>query len=197
MPLMAAGKILPYLDIPFQHAAPSVLKNMRRPANQEKVLARIGKWRDEVPDLTIRSSFIVGFPGETEEDFTFLLDWLREAKLDRVGCFKYEPVRGATANDLADHVPEAVKDERWARFMEVQQAISAQRLQDKIGKTLMCIIDNTDGEGGADARSMADAPEIDGKVLLRDAGAVAQGDIVAVTIEDADEYDLYGVPVSA
>ncbi len=197
MPLMAEGKILPYLDIPFQHAAPNVLRNMKRPANQEKVLARIAKWRAEVPDLNIRSSFIVGFPGETEEDFTFLLEWLKEARLDRVGCFKYEPVRGAVANGLPDPVAEEVKDERWARFMEVQQAISEQRLRDKIGKTIQCIIDEADGEGGADARSMADAPEIDGKVMLRDAGHVKQGDIVAVTIEDADEYDLYGVPVAA
>jgi ribosomal protein S12 methylthiotransferase len=194
MELMAAGKILPYLDIPFQHASPNVLKNMRRPANQEKVLERIQKWRVAVPDLTVRSSFIVGFPGETEEDFTFMLDWLKEAQLDRVGCFKYEPVRGAVANDLPDPVPEEVKDERWNRFMEVQQNISEERLQRKIGKTMMCIIDEADGEGGADARSMADAPEIDGKVFLRDAEGVKQGDIVSVAIEDADEYDLYGVP---
>ncbi len=196
MALMAAGKILPYLDIPFQHASPTVLKAMRRPASQEKVLGRIQKWRSEVPDLTIRSSFIVGFPGETEEDFAFMLQWLREAQLDRVGCFKYEPVRGAAANELGNPVPEEVKDERWQRFMEVQQAISAERLQQKIGKTILCIVDEADGEGGADARSMGDAPEIDGKVYLRDAERVTQGDIVPVTIEDADEYDLYGVPAA-
>ena len=193
---MAAGKILPYLDIPFQHASPAVLKAMRRPASQEKVLERIRKWRAQVPDLTIRSSFIVGFPGETEEDFAFLLEWLQEAQLDRVGCFKYEPVRGAVANQLGNPVPGEVKDERWQRFMEVQQAISAERLQQKIGKTVLCIIDEADGEGGADARSTGDAPEIDGKVYLRDAGHVNQGDIVPVTVEDADEYDLYGVPAA-
>ncbi len=197
MPLMAEGKILPYLDIPFQHAAPNVLKAMRRPANQEKVLDRIQQWRRDVPDLTIRSSFIVGFPGETDADFEFLLGWMKEAQLDRVGCFKYEPVRGATANDLGNLVPEDVKDERWNRFMEVQQEISEARLQAKIGRTLMCIVDEADGEGGADARSMADAPEIDGKVYLRDAGDIKQGDIVPVLIEDADEYDLYGVAAYA
>jgi ribosomal protein S12 methylthiotransferase len=192
-PLMAAGKILPYLDIPFQHASPGVLKAMRRPANQEKVLDRIHNWRRQVPDLTIRSSFIVGFPGETEADFQFMLDWLKEAQLDRVGCFKYEPVKGAKANDLPDAVPEEIKQERWDRFMEAQQEISAARLQAKVGRTLMCIIDEADGEGGADARSMADAPDIDGKVYLRGASGVQQGDIVPVLIEDADEYDLYGV----
>ena len=197
MPLMADGRILPYLDIPFQHASPRVLKNMKRPANQEKVLDRIGQWRRDVPDLTIRSSFIVGFPGETEEDFTMMLDWLKEAQLDRVGCFKYEPVRGAVANDLPDPVPEAAKDERWHRFMEVQQGISDARQQAKIGTVIDVLIDAVDSEGGADGRSKADAPEIDGKVLLRDAGGVQQGDFVKVLVEDADEYDLYGVPVSA
>ncbi len=197
MALMAAGKILPYLDIPFQHASPAVLKAMRRPASQEKVLGRIQKWRAEVPDLTIRSSFIVGFPGETEEDFSFMLQWLEEAQLDRVGCFKYEPVKGATANALGDAVPEEIKEERWQRFMETQQAISERRLQQKIGKTVQCIIDETDGEGGADARSTGDAPEIDGKVYLRDADGLQQGDIVPVVIEDADAYDLYGVPAAA
>jgi ribosomal protein S12 methylthiotransferase len=185
-------KILPYLDIPFQHASPNVLKNMRRPANQEKVLERIHKWRAQVPDLTLRSTFIVGFPGETEEDFQILLDWLKEAQLDRIGCFKYEAVKGAKANDLPGAVPEEVKQERWDRFMEVQQAISAAKLQHKVGKTLMCIVDEADGEGGADARSMADAPDIDGKVYLRGASSVKQGDIIPVLIEDADEYDLFG-----
>jgi ribosomal protein S12 methylthiotransferase len=193
LPLMADGKILPYLDIPFQHASPRVLKAMRRPANQEKTLDRILSWRKVVPDLTLRSTFIVGFPDETEEDFEMLLQWLREAQIDRAGCFKYEPVQGAVANDLPNAVPEEVKEERWNRFMELQQEISAARLQQKVGKTLMCIIDETDGESGADARSMADAPEIDGKVYLRDADNVKIGDIVSVEIEDADEYDMYGV----
>ncbi len=192
MPLMAEKKILPYLDIPFQHASPNVLKAMRRPANQEKVLDRIKSWRKTVPDLTLRSTFIVGFPGETEQDFQMLLDWLKEAQLDRVGCFKYEPVKGAKANDLPGAVPEEVKQERWDRFMALQRDISAARLQDKVGQTLMCIVDEADGAGGADARSMADAPEIDGKVYLRNAKKVQQGDIVPVLIEDADEYDLYG-----
>jgi len=194
MELMAEGKVLPYLDIPFQHAAPNVLKNMRRPANQEKVLGRIQKWRAMVPDLALRSTFIVGFPGETEDDFEMLLDWLREAQIDRAGCFKYEPVKGAPANDLPGQVPEDVKQDRWNRFMEVQQEISAARLQAKIGRTVACIIDAIDGAGGADARSYADAPDIDGKVYLRDvAEGVQQGDIVQVEVEDADEYDLFGV----
>ncbi|MBU0858386.1 MAG: 30S ribosomal protein S12 methylthiotransferase RimO [Alphaproteobacteria bacterium] len=194
MELMAAGKILPYLDIPFQHAAPNVLKAMRRPANQEKVLTRIQKWRETVPDLTLRSTFIVGFPGETEDDFQFLLQWLREAQIDRAGCFKYEPVKGAPANELPGAVPLEVQQDRWNRFMEVQQEISAAKLQAKIGTTVSCIIDAVDGEGGADARSMADAPEVDGKVFLRDVDAAAQpGDYVTVTVEDADEYDLFGV----
>jgi ribosomal protein S12 methylthiotransferase len=193
--LMADGKITPYLDIPFQHAAPNVLKNMKRPASQEKTLERIKKWREICPDLTIRSSFVVGFPGETDEDFEFLINWLKEAQLDRVGCFKYEPVDGATSETLglAD-VPQAVKDARWERLMEVQQGISMARVAAKVGRTLPCIIDEVDGEGGGNARSQADAPEIDGAVYLRDVPAhVKQGDIVNVLIEDADEYDLYGV----
>jgi ribosomal protein S12 methylthiotransferase len=188
-----AGGVLPYLDIPFQHASPKVLKAMRRPANQEKTLDRIRKWRADCPDLVLRSTFIVGFPGETEEDFETLLDWLDEAQLDRVGCFKYEPVRGAKANDLDGAVAEEVKQERWNRFMAKQQEISAAKLQARAGQTIMCIVDEADGEGGADARSFADAPDIDGKVYLRGAEKVEQGDIVAVEIEDADEYDLYGV----
>ncbi|MCB1538902.1 MAG: 30S ribosomal protein S12 methylthiotransferase RimO, partial [Alphaproteobacteria bacterium] len=193
--LMAEGKILPYLDIPFQHAAPNVLKNMKRPAMQAKTLERIKAWRKTCPDLTIRSSFIVGFPGETEEDFQFLLDWIQEGQLDRVGCFKYEPVEGAVSETLnLPEVPQAVKDERWARLMAVQQKISTARLAAKIGRTLPCIIDDVDGEGGANARSPGDAPEIDGAVYLRDVPrGVKAGDIVPVLIEDADEYDLYGV----
>ncbi len=191
IPLMAEGKILPYLDIPFQHASPRILKLMKRPAHSEKVLERIKRWREICPDLTIRSTFIVGFPGETEEDFQMLLDFLEEAQLDRVGCFKYSPVDGATANDLPDHIPEDIQQARWERFMETQQAISAARLQRKIGKTLAVIIDEVDEEG-AIGRSQADAPEIDGLVYLNGEESVAPGDIVNVLIEHADEYDLWG-----
>ncbi|MBI2234219.1 MAG: 30S ribosomal protein S12 methylthiotransferase RimO [Micavibrio aeruginosavorus] len=196
IPLMAAGKILPYLDIPFQHASPKVLKAMKRPGNVDKIAERIRKWREAVPELTIRSTFIVGFPGETEEDFEILLDFLRDAQLDRVGCFKYEAVQGAPANELGGAVPEEVKEDRYNRFMEVQQEISTARLQAKVGRTISVIIDEADGEGGADGRSMADAPEIDGKVYLRDVpDHVKQGDIIRVLVEDADEYDLFGVAV--
>lgn len=193
IPLMAEGKILPYLDIPFQHASPNVLKAMRRPAAQEKTLARIQKWREICPELTLRSTFIVGFPGETEEDFEMLLDWLREAKIDRAGAFKYEDVKGAASNALEGHVPEEIKEIRWQRFMETQQEISAELARAKIGKTLKCIIDDVAG-GGADARSMADAPDIDGTVFLRDVPEnLKPGDIVDVKIEDAEDYDLFGV----
>jgi len=191
IPLMAEGRILPYLDIPFQHASPTVLKAMRRPAAQEKQLDRIRKWRDECPHLVLRSTFITGFPGETEEDFQFMLDWLKEAQLDRVGCFKYEPVEGATANDLPGAVPEEVKQERWERFMETQKAISAERLQQKVGYTLGVLIDEVD-EDGAIGRSYADAPEIDGNVFLNGETGLKPGDMVDVTIENADEYDLWG-----
>jgi ribosomal protein S12 methylthiotransferase len=194
MPLMNDRRILPYIDIPFQHASPNVLKNMRRPAHQEKTLERIHGWRRDCPDLTIRSTFIVGFPGETEEDFTFLLNWMREAQLDRVGCFKYEPVAGAKANDLPDHIAPEVQQERYDRFMEVQQEISSAKLQAKIGKTIKVIIDDV-AEDGADARSEGDAPEIDGKVYLRSAGHLKAGDIISVTVEDADDYDLFAAPV--
>jgi ribosomal protein S12 methylthiotransferase len=196
IPLMAEGLVTPYLDIPFQHAAPNVLKAMKRPANNAKVLERIRSWRAICPDLAIRSSFVVGFPGETEADFQYLLDWLDEAQLDRVGAFRFEPVEGAAANALPDPVPEEVKEERYARIMAKTAAISAARLQAKIGRTLPVIIDEVDEEGGATARSQADAPEIDGHVLLRDSGHLTQGDIVPVLIEDADEHDLYGAPVS-
>jgi len=194
IPLMAEGLVLPYLDIPFQHAAPSVLRRMKRPGNDAKVLQRIHKWREIAPDITIRSTFVVGFPGETEEDFQYLLDWLDEAQLDRVGAFRFEPVEGAAANALPDHVPEELKEERYARIMEKTAAISAAKLQAKIGRTLDVIIDAVDEEG-ATGRSKADAPEIDGEVFLRDAGHLSVGDIVPVTIEDADDHDLYGVPV--
>ncbi|WP_294339722.1 30S ribosomal protein S12 methylthiotransferase RimO [uncultured Sphingomonas sp.] len=197
IPLMAEGLVLPYLDIPFQHAAPNVLRAMKRPANDAKVLARIKGWREVCPDIAIRSTFVVGFPGETEDDFQYLLDWLDEAQLDRVGAFRFEPVEGAPANDLPNPVPEAVKEERYARVMEKTAAISAAKLTAKVGRTLEVIVDAVDEDGGATARSQADAPEIDGEVFLRDAGALAVGDIAKVLIEDADEHDLYGVPVGA
>ena len=198
IPLMAEGLVLPYLDIPFQHAAPAVLKRMRRPANEAKVLERIRGWRSIAPDIAIRSTFVVGFPGETEADFQYLLDWLDEAQLDRVGAFRFEPVAGAAANALPDPVPEEVKEERYARVMEKTAAISAAKLAAKVGRTMEAIIDAVDAEsGGATGRTSADAPEIDGEVHLRDAGHLAVGDIVRVTIEDADEHDLYGVPTGA
>ncbi|MFN3434980.1 MAG: 30S ribosomal protein S12 methylthiotransferase RimO [Sphingomonas sp.] len=194
IPLMAEGLVLPYLDIPFQHAAPSVLKRMKRPGNDAKVLQRIHQWRDICPDIAIRSTFVVGFPGETEADFQYLLDWLDEAQLDRVGAFRFEPVEGAAANALPDPVPEEVKEERYQRIMERTAAISAAKLAAKVGRTLPVIIDEV-GDEGATGRSQADAPEIDGQVFLRDAAHLAVGDIVGVAIEDADEHDLYGVPV--
>ena len=191
IPLMAEGKILPYLDIPFQHASPKVLKSMKRPAFEDKTLARIKKWREICPELTIRSTFIVGFPGETEEDFQYLLDWLTEAQLDRVGCFQYSPVEGAPANDLGlEVVPDDVKQDRWERFMAHQQAISSARLQAKIGLEMDVLIDEVDSEGAV-ARSWADAPEIDGSVFI-DSPDVKPGDKVRVRIVDADEYDMWG-----
>ena len=195
IPLMAEGLVLPYLDIPFQHASPSVLKAMRRPANEAKVLDRIRRWRAVQPDLALRSTFIVGFPGETEADFEYLLDWLTEAQIDRAGCFKYEAVAGAAANELPGAVPEDVKADRWHRFMAHQAGISEARLAAKVGRTLDVLIDAVDEESGASGRSKYDAPEIDGEVHLRDAGGVSVGDIVRVEIEDADEVDLFGVPV--
>lgn len=192
MPLMAEKKILPYLDIPFQHASPAVLKNMRRPANQEKTAARIAKWRAEVPDLSLRSTFIVGFPGETDEDFEYLLQWMDEVQLDRVGCFKYENVQGATSRDLPGHVPDAVIDERWNRFMEKAQIISANRLQKKIGSTQAAIVDGI-SDGKLVCRTMADAPEVDGHAFAPVKKGVRVGDIINLEITDADEYDLYGV----
>ncbi|MBB3763993.1 30S ribosomal protein S12 methylthiotransferase RimO [Sphingomicrobium lutaoense] len=197
IPLMAEGKLTPYLDIPFQHAAPKVLKAMKRPANEAKVLERLKNWREICPDIAVRSSFVVGFPGETEEDFQYLLDWLEEAQLDRVGAFRFEPVEGAAANALPGAVPEEVKEERYARIMEVSARISAAKLQRKIGTSLDVIIDAVDAEtGGASGRSKADAPEIDGEVHLRDAGHLKQGDFVRVEVEDADEHDLYGAPLA-
>ena len=196
IPLMADGLILPYLDIPFQHASPRVLKAMKRPANEAKVLERIRGWREICPDITIRSTFIVGFPGETEEDFEYLLEWLDEAQLDRVGAFRFEPVRGAAANGLPGIVPEEVKEERYARFMAKSAAISAAKLHARIGRTIDAIIDTVDGEGGATGRSKADAPEIDGEVHLRDAQGLKTGDIISVLVEDSDDHDLFGVPVA-
>lgn len=193
IPLMAEGLILPYLDIPFQHASPSVLKQMKRPANEVKILDRLTKWREVVPDIALRSSFVVGFPGETEADFQYLLDWLDEAQLDRVGAFRFEAVEGAAANAFEGAVPEEVKNERYQRLMEKAAQISAAKLQAKIGRQIATIIDRTDGEGGASGRSYADAPEIDGEVHLRDAENLKTGDIVTVQVEDADEHDLFGV----
>ena len=190
IPLMAAGKILPYLDIPFQHASPKVLKAMKRPAFEDKTLARIKNWREICPELTIRSTFIVGFPGETEEDFQYLLNWLTEAQLDRVGCFQYSPVEGVPANDLdLDVVPDDVKQDRWDRFMAHQQAISTARLQLKVGKEMDVLIDEVDDQGAV-ARCYADAPEIDGSVFIAST-AVSPGDKVRVRIVDADEYDMW------
>ncbi len=191
MPLMAERRILPYLDIPFQHGSPRVLKLMKRPAHAENTLERIRRWRAEVPDLTIRSTFIVGFPGETEDDFQTLLDWLEEAQLDRVGCFKYSPVEGATANALADPVPDEVKEERWHRFMQAQQKISAARLAGKVGRRMQVLVDSVE-QRTAIARSEADAPEIDGIVRItgKGVGKLVPGQFADVTVTAAGDYDL-------
>lgn len=200
IPLMAEGLLTPYLDIPFQHAAPNVLRAMKRPANEAKVLERLRQWRAICPDIAVRSSFVVGFPGETEADFQYLLDWLEEAQLDRVGAFRFEPVEGAQANALPDPVPEELKEERYQRIMAKCAEISAAKLAAKVGRTLPVIIDeigapDEEGSIGATARSQADAPEIDGNVFLRDVdGALAPGAIIDALIEDADEHDLFGVP---
>ena len=190
--LMNEGKILPYLDIPFQHASPEVLKQMKRPAAQDKTLARIKKWRAECPDLTLRSTFIVGFPGETETDFQYLLDWLDEAEIDRVGCFKYEPVAGATSNAIGPAVPEEIKQERWNALMARQQKISAKRLKRKVGPRQQIIIDEV-GPTVAKGRSKSDAPQIDGAVYLSSRRPLKVGEIVTAKIERADQYDLHGV----
>ena len=195
IPLMAEGLVLPYLDIPFQHASPDVLRRMRRPANDAKVLQRIRDWRAQVPDLAIRSSFVVGFPGETDEDVAYLLAWLEEAQLDRVGAFKFEAVEGAPATSMDDQVPEDVKQERYEAVMALSARISAEKLAAKVGSTIDVLIDRVDDEGGATGRSKADAPEIDGEVHLRDAGGLNPGDIIQARIEDSDEHDLYGVPL--
>lgn len=190
IPLMAEGKILPYLDVPFQHGSPEVLKRMQRPAAAEKSLERIKAWRDTCPDITLRSTFIVGFPGETEDDFDVLLDFIREAQLDRVGCFQYSPVKGARANDLPNPVADELKQERWERFMALQQDISAAKLQTKIGKTIEILIDEVDADG-AIGRSSADAPEIDGRVFLEGAIELSPGDFVEAEVTAADDYDLW------
>jgi ribosomal protein S12 methylthiotransferase len=206
IPLMAEGKVLPYLDIPFQHASPDVLRRMKRPAAQERTLERVARWREICPDLTIRSTFIVGFPGESEKDFQKLLDWLEAAELDRVGCFRYEPVKGAAANDLAPPIPAEVKDERWHRFMQRQQAISTRRLERKVGTRQQVIIDEVYPRDGlrpapgiaatlARGRSRGDAPEIDGAVHVASRRALRVGEIATVKIERADEYDLHGIAV--
>ena len=194
IPLMAEGKILPYLDIPFQHAAPNVLKAMKRPANQEKVLDRLASWRKVCPDIAIRSTFIVGFPGETDADFDYFLEWMKEARIERAGCFKYEPVDGAKANDLGlPQVPDEVKQERWERFMEAQQAISAEIFQGKVGREIDVLVDEIDQENEeAIARSPWDAPEIDGNVFLPGETDLKPGDMVRVRIVEAEEYDLVG-----
>ena len=199
IPLMAEGLLTPYLDIPFQHAAPSVLKAMKRPANEAKVLERLKAWREICPEIAIRSSFVVGFPGETEDDFQYLLHWLEEAQLDRVGAFRFEPVEGAAANALPGSVPAQVAEERYARLMEVTERISAARLRAKVGRMIPVIVDEVgepdeDGDIGATGRSQADAPEIDGNVFLRNVPqTLSAGDIVKVEVEDADAHDLFGV----
>jgi ribosomal protein S12 methylthiotransferase len=198
IPLMAQGLVTPYLDIPFQHASPNVLRAMKRPANEAKVLERLREWRAICPDIAIRSSFVVGFPGETEADFQYLLDWLDEAQLDRVGAFRFEPVAGAAANDLPGALPEEVKEERFARIMEKTEKISATKLAAKVGRTISVIIDEVgepdeDGDRGATGRSQADAPEIDGAVYLRNVPeSLKPGHVVQVQIEEADAHDLYG-----
>ncbi len=192
IPLMSDGLVLPYIDIPFQHASPSVLRAMRRPANEAKVLERLAGWRAICPEITIRSTFIVGFPGETEDDFRHLLDWLEEAQLDRVGCFQYEDVRGAAANDLADHVPAEVRQERWERFMQAAGRISAARLSAKVGRRMEVIVDRVEADGAV-CRTKGDAPEIDGNLFIdEDFATLAPGDIVPVEVDEASDYDLWG-----
>ncbi|GGE19328.1 ribosomal protein S12 methylthiotransferase RimO [Primorskyibacter flagellatus] len=193
IPLMAEGLVLPYLDIPFQHAHTDTLRRMARPAAAERTLDRIAEWRSICPEITLRSTFIVGYPGETEEEFQVLLDWLDEAQLDRVGCFQYENVAGARSNDLPDHVPDAVKQERWERFMEKAQAISEAKLAAKVGSVMDVIVDEVDADGVATCRTKADAPEIDGNLFIDEGtGSLAPGDIVRVEVDEASEYDLWG-----
>ncbi|HDN9004451.1 TPA: 30S ribosomal protein S12 methylthiotransferase RimO [Aeromonas veronii] len=195
IPLMRDGKVLPYLDIPLQHASPRILKLMKRPGTVERTLERIQKWREICPQITLRSTFIVGFPGETEEDFQMLLDFIDKAELDRVGCFKYSPVEGALANELPDPVPEAIQEERFQRFMELQQQVSIRKLARKVGQEMTVIIDEVDEEG-ATGRSFADAPEIDGLVYLNGETGLKPGDMVKVRIDESDEYDLWASLIS-
>ncbi len=195
IPLMRDGKILPYLDIPLQHASPRILKLMKRPGTVERTLERIQKWREICPQITLRSTFIVGFPGETEEDFQMLLDFIDKAELDRVGCFKYSPVEGALANELPDPVPEEIQEERFQRFMELQQQVSIRKLARKVGQEMTVIIDEVDEEG-ATGRSFADAPEIDGLVYLNGETGLKPGDMVKVRIDESDEYDLWASLIS-
>ncbi|WP_429145020.1 30S ribosomal protein S12 methylthiotransferase RimO [Aeromonas veronii] len=195
IPLMRDGKVLPYLDIPLQHASPRILKLMKRPGTVERTLERIQKWREICPQITLRSTFIVGFPGETEEDFQMLLDFIDKAELDRVGCFKYSPVEGALANELPDPVPEEVQEERFQRFMELQQQVSIRKLARKVGQEMTIIIDEVDEEG-ATGRSFADAPEIDGLVYLNGETGLKPGDMVKVRIDESDEYDLWASLIS-
>jgi ribosomal protein S12 methylthiotransferase len=195
IPLMAEGKVLPYLDVPFQHASRRILKLMKRPAHAEVNLERIRAWRAICPDLTIRSTFIAGFPGETEAEFQELLDFLSEAELDRVGCFAYSPVEGATANELPDTVPDEVREERRARLMQMQEKISARRLKAKVGKTLQVLVDEVQSDGTAVARSSADAPEIDGLVYVENAGKLKPGEFAEVKIVKAGSHDLYATAV--
>lgn len=195
IPLMRDSKVLPYLDIPLQHASPRILKLMKRPGTVERTLERIQKWREICPQITLRSTFIVGFPGETEEDFQMLLDFIDKAELDRVGCFKYSPVEGALANELPDPVPEAVQEERFQRFMELQQQVSIRKLARKVGQEMTVIIDEVDEEG-ATGRSFADAPEIDGLVYLNGETGLKPGDMVKVRIDESDEYDLWASLIS-
>ena len=194
IPLMAEGRILPYLDMPLQHASPAILKAMRRPAAGEKVLERLGRWREVCPELVMRSTFIVGFPGETQEDFEILLDFLRAARLDRVGCFAYSPVSGAAANALPNPVPEAVREERLARFMEVQAEISREKLEARIGQRLTVLVDEVE-EDRVIARSYADAPEIDGNVMVPGAWDLEAGDFIEVEVTGAEDHDLWATPV--
>ncbi len=196
IPLMAEGKILPYLDIPFQHASPRILKAMKRPAFEDKTMARIHKWREQCPDITLRSTFIVGFPGETETDFQYLLDWMSEAQLDRVGCFQYSPVKGAPANALEGAVPDEVKQERWDRFMAHQQLISTARLAKRVGREIDVLIDEVD-EDGAVGRSSADAPEIDGCVYVDSDTPLKPGDLIRARVTDSDEYDLWAEKIGS
>ncbi|KPK58586.1 MAG: 30S ribosomal protein S12 methylthiotransferase RimO [Gammaproteobacteria bacterium] len=195
IPLMADGTVLPYLDIPFQHASPRILKLMKRPAHAENTLERIRAWRERCPELTLRSTFIVGFPGETDADFEYLLDWLEEAQLDRVGCFKYSPVDGAAANQLDGLIDEDVKEDRWQRFMQVASAISAERLAKKVGSAMTVLVDEVDREQGvAVARGPGDAPEIDGRIMVEEGAGLAAGDFVEVTVTGAETYDLLARP---